>query len=293
MRANNVSALHNCSFEQFIQKRITSVYRSVNRYWKKKFNDLLLDYNQLNAKLLELTALNLLELHSQITSSAQISPELTAETVNKPVTTDIKGIPEITDFVEHVTESTAFTLNETAETKDIKGNIPEVTAVSWENSGEISDIVEYEAVLKDHLPEPFINPYNELIEKISTEPEFQSNPKKEISNSDLQIIEPSTATYKILRKDKKKKRATVQIFKGSNTHKVEFDYSDEDDFKDQINDYCNIDNNALMSVLQKKMAIQRNVNLNLNLNIVTLKKSVNKSFREISRLAGPPSRLLR
>jgi len=51
MRAFNDTAIHNCSFEQIIRKKVNSIYRSVNRYWKKKYDILLNDYNTIKYKL--------------------------------------------------------------------------------------------------------------------------------------------------------------------------------------------------------------------------------------------------
>jgi len=210
MRASYASANHNCSFEQLLKKKINSIYRSVNRYWKKRYNALLDEYNLLNSKLSQLSTITPVEL----------IPMDSAEFAQKDY------FPEIVENTDTKTEVASMTIPV----------IPENTYYNTQDIPEPTD-----KISEDLLPEP----------TVLLEPNKESRNSLEFERIEPVTSEPESATYHILKKDKKKKIALVRIKRGNHSHNVEFDYSDEDDFHEQLNDLCKIDHLALMSTFQK------------------------------------------
>jgi len=84
----NKNTASNCLFEQFIKKRTNSIYRSVNRYWKRKFDELLVEKDFLKKEVLD-NQKTFTEKENQLTS---IITELKTQSLSKnSVITELKS----------------------------------------------------------------------------------------------------------------------------------------------------------------------------------------------------------
>jgi len=90
----NKNTASNCLFEQFIKKRTNSIYRSVNRYWKRKFDELLVEKDFLKKEVLD-NQKTFTEKENQLTS---IITELETQSLSKnSVITELKS-----DLLSHM-----------------------------------------------------------------------------------------------------------------------------------------------------------------------------------------------
>jgi len=223
MRASHVSAFHNCSFEQFLHKKIASVYRSVNYYWKKRYNSLLDEYNTLKSKLSEPLILipeEPIAVNIEPTYSQTISDKPLAHNETVDIVLELNG--DLPDLTDKFTETKGAFLEYT-------GDFPEITE-----------------------PHPVLPDGTELIENHPELVNDQSSANYELGNfnSNSPRLDLPLAHYKILKNDKRNKRCLVKFTRGQNSRNMDFDYSDEEELIENINEFRKIELATLCTSIQ-------------------------------------------